>query len=75
MKKGFDMVINMYNKRGFDIANVYGDNKFDIDRLREHLRHANLHIHGKGEHIGVIERSIRSIKDRCRSMRHDFPYK
>lgn len=75
IKKGFDTVINIYKKRGFKIANIHGDNEFDMQKLREHLRPATLHIHGKNKHVGVIERSIRSVKDRCRSVCHSLPFR
>ncbi len=33
------------------------------------------YIYGKDEHVGVIERAIRVIKERCRCVCHAIPYK
>jgi hypothetical protein len=33
------------------------------------------HIYGRDEHVGVIERSNRTVKEKCRTMTHALPYK
>jgi hypothetical protein len=53
----------------------HGDNEFDIAALKEHLRPATVHICAKDEHIHVIERSTRTVKERCHSTCHSIPYK
>ena len=61
--KGLDIVFNLYQQRGFTITNVHADNEFDIPRLHTHLRPSVLQIYGREEHVGVIERSTRTIKE------------
>ena len=33
-----------------------------------------IHIYAANEHVGVIERSIRTTKERCRCISHSMPY-
>jgi hypothetical protein len=73
--KILDTVKQTYEARGFEISAVHGDNEFDIKSIRTFLLPALLHIYGKDEHVGTIERSIRTIKERCRTMTHSMPYK
>ena len=73
--KGLKSVINVYTKRGFNITDIHGDNEFDIEELKDRLHPANLHIYGKVEHVGTIERSIRTVKQRCRAQCHALPYR
>jgi hypothetical protein len=75
IKAGLDTVIDIYNARGFDITDIHGDNEFNIASLKQHLLPTATHIYGANEHVGVIERSIRTVKERCRSMCHTVPYK
>jgi hypothetical protein len=72
---GIDSVISLYNARGFNISNVHGDNEFNIPALEASLRPTNLHIYGKHEHVGIVERSIQTIKERCRCMCNSVPFK
>jgi hypothetical protein len=73
--KVLDTVKQTYEARGFEITAVHGDNEFDIKALKTFLLPAILHIYGKDEHVGAIERSVRTIKERCRTMTHSMPYK
>jgi hypothetical protein len=66
-------VMSQYTQRGFKIVAFNGDNKFET--LREHLRPTPLHIVGRGEHVGPIERSVRTIKERVRCSCQSLPYK
>ena len=34
-----------------------------------------MHIYARLEHVGIIERPVRYIKERCRSTVHGLPYK
>ena len=49
------------------------DNKFAS--IREYLLPLQLLVYGKDEHVGVIERAMRVIKERCRRICHAVPYK
>ena len=68
-------VQHKYISRGFNITDYHGDNEFDKSALKEFLEPALLHIYGRNEHVGPIERSIRTIKERGRSVCNGIPYK
>jgi hypothetical protein len=71
---GLNVVLDTYHARGFMVTDIHGDNEFDINDLRHALSPTTIHIHGVEEHSGIVERSIRTIKERCRSMCHAVPY-
>ena len=70
-----EKVINKYACRSFNICDFHGDNEFDKNVLRNFLTPALLHIYGREEHVGTIERSIRTVKERFRSMCSNVPYR
>ena len=61
--------------RSFVVSDAHADNEFDIKALKEEMKPTLLHICAKNEHVGTIERGIRTIKERCRCMVHDVPYR
>jgi hypothetical protein len=65
--QALNTIKNIYETRGFQITDVHGDNEFDIKRVKEFLLPATLHIYGKDEHVGIIERLIRTVKEQCRT--------
>ena len=70
-----EKVINKYTCRSFNICDFHGDNEFDKDSLRNFLTPALLHIYGRNEHVGPIERSVRTVKERFRSTCSNVPYR
>ena len=70
-----EKVINKYECRSFNICDCHGDNEFDKEALRTFLEPALLHIYGRKEHVGPIERSVRTIKERFRSTCCNVPYR
>ena len=72
---GLQTVINIYTKRGFRIKGIFGDNEFDIASVINGLRPIPFHIFAADEHCAVAERSIRTIKESCRTMCHSLLYK
>ena len=70
-----EKVINKYSCRSFNICNFHGDNEFDKDIIKKFLNPALLHIYGQNEHVGPIERSVRTVKERFRSTCSNVPYK
>ena len=68
-------ITNIYKKRGFSITKYHGDNEFDMNDLREMIRPSVLHICANEEHVYEVERSIRTIKERCRCACHSVPYR
>ena len=75
IKQGLLTVLNLYQKRGFIVKNIFGDNEFDIAALHDALLPVILHIFASGEHCPIAERSIRTIKERGRCICHGLPYK
>ena len=72
--EGISKVIEIYHSRGFKVVAVHGDGEFDMDSLRAKIMPADLEINGRDEHDGVIERSVRTVKDRSRCICHSLPY-
>lgn len=62
--------VDRYARRGFEINGFIGDNAFAP--LKEVLE--PFHIVSKGEHVPTIERSIRTLKERCRCTTASLPY-
>ena len=73
--QGLQTVINIYHKRGSKVVGIYGDNEFDISSLIDDLRPIILHIFAANEHCAIAERSIRTIKETCRSICHSTPFR
>ena len=61
--KGLKEVLQLYTSRGFEVSTIHGDNEFNVHELIEALRPVFLQIYARGEHVGVAERSIRTIKE------------
>ena len=65
-------VINQYNARELLVDHIYGDPEFLP--LVPSVLPSVLHVCGKGDHVPNVERSIRTIKDRCRAIIHGLPF-
>ena len=63
----------MYTNRGFSINMYKGDNAFRM--LTDDIGEGCLNIVGRKEHVGPIERYIRTIKERTRCMCWYLPFK
>ena len=51
---------------------IHGDNEFEC--VREEIRPILLNISAADEHVSMVERSIRTIKERTRSQIQYLPY-
>ena len=69
-----ERIINKYKSRSFTICDYHADNEFDKQALKDFLQPALVHIYGRNEHVGPIERSVRTVKDRFRSTCANIPY-
>ena len=67
--------IHKYDCRGFKITDMHADNEFDKAELKHSLQPTLLHIYGREEHVGFIERSVRTIKERFRSTCSAMPFR
>ena len=65
----------IYHSRGFRIENIHGDNEFNKNDIKNSQLPALFHIYGKNEHVVLIERSNRTVKNKSRVMTHATPYR
>ena len=73
IKKTIERIKIIYSSRGFLITDVFANNEFDNQEYEQIFLPARLHICAKREHVPIIERSIRTIKERTRSICQDVP--
>ncbi|KAI2508903.1 Reverse transcriptase (RNA-dependent DNA polymerase) [Fragilaria crotonensis] len=66
-------VIKLYQARGLTVCDVHSDHEFGC--IRESLRPIELNVVPADSHVGEIERSIRTVKERLRSCAHGLPFK
>ena len=69
-----EAILNKYIPRGFEITSIHGDNGFNVKDIKDFLLPIIVHIYGKGEHMGIIERPIRVIKERSRCIYSALSY-
>ena len=66
-------VVNTYNARGVKLRQINADNEFRV--LEDDIGDIQLNIVAAGEHVGNVERSIRTLKEYTRCHVHRLPYK
>ena len=71
IKNKLRAVIHLYEQRGFRVTSIMADPEFEPLRAV----FPQLNTCGADEHIPEIERFIRTVKDRVRSVYHSLPYK
>ena len=71
--KSCEKMVIQYRLRGFIVKYMWADNEFEC--LREDLLSigVTLYICAANEHISFIERDVRTVKQRYRSIRHSLP--
>ena len=67
-------ICNIYRKRGFIITDAYGDNEFDNEIYREILLPGRLYTCARNEHVPIVERSVRTIKEKARIICYSLPH-
>ena len=67
------LVLDLYRARGFNIVDVHADNEFEC--VKEELRPIHMDNVPADRHIGEIERSVKTVKERLRSTAHGLPFK
>ena len=65
--------IHLYKTRGLRLCDIHADNEFEC--IREDLRPVHMNIVPADSHVGEVERSVRTIKERLRSCVHGLPFK
>ena len=71
-RDGVKRVLPVYQGRGLRVTKVNCDNEFE--GLQDMISPATLHVVGANEHVGDIERSIRTIKECTQCHVHRLPY-
>ena len=57
--------LNKFGVRAISVTTIYGDNEFE--KIVEAVRLIHVEIFGRGQHVGDIERCVRTVKEGCRS--------
>jgi hypothetical protein len=52
----------MYEARGFNVTGIHANNEFNVPIFINSQQPALMHIYGRDEHVGVVERSNRTEK-------------
>lgn len=66
IKTSLKNIKDKYGARDFTVAHLHAENEFNVNDFDEVLRPTLIHIYAAKEHVGVIGRSIRTVKERCR---------
>jgi hypothetical protein len=72
----FQEIYGYYRKRGFNIATIHADDEFaPLKALIPSLPAGpQVNLASANEHVPEIERRIRVVKERARSIRHSLPF-
>ena len=65
--------ITRYTTRGLTIRDIHGDN--ELECIRASILPIALNVVPADSHVGEVERSIRTIKERLRSCAHGLPFR
>ena len=66
-------VLSYYHSRGFTVPDIHVDHEFEC--LRYDLAPSQLNVTPADDHVGEVERSIRTIKERVRTTIHGLPFR
>ena len=66
-------VLQLYHNRGFIVTNIHADSEFEY--IREDIRPIELTTTAANEHVGDIERSIRTMKEGIKCIVRSLPFK
>ena len=63
----------MYKSRGFNFSDLHADMEFEC--IRNDVLPSRLNVTAANDHVGEVERSIRTMKERARTTIHGLPFK
>jgi len=66
-------VMAMYKSRGFNISDLHADMEFEC--IRNDVLPSRLNVTAANDHVGEVERSIWTMKERARTTIHGLPFK
>ena len=67
-------IILKYTSRDLNITDIFGDGEFNVDDIITSTLPVTLHICSADEHVPKVERAIRTVKERTRTICHNLPY-
>ncbi|KAL7462751.1 hypothetical protein ACHAXS_003127 [Conticribra weissflogii] len=65
-------ISKLYLKGGFHIRTFYMDGEFE--KIKSHMPEVDVNTTGANEHVGEVERCIRTIKERARGIINTLPF-
>ena len=72
MEEGIKKAINVYDSRGIHIHNLNTDNEFEC--IKDDILPVQLNVVAAEEHVGDVERSIRTMKEGTKCDIQRLPY-
>jgi hypothetical protein len=63
----------MYNSRGFNISDLHANMEFEC--IQNNVLPSRLNVTAADNHVGEVELSIRTMKERARTTIHGLPFK
>ena len=73
MVKEIQAILRLYADRGFQVRALHVDHEFAC--IRNDVSPVHLDVVAPDSHVGEIERSVRTVKERLRSTVHGLPFK
>jgi len=73
IKAEFQHAMRLYQARGFNIVDVHCDMEFEC--VQHDFLPTTVNLTPRDAHVGEIERSIRTIKERIRADIHSLPFR
>jgi hypothetical protein len=72
---GLKSIVKLYKSRGFKVDVFLGDGEFEPLRESIHELGGQLNVTSNDEHVGDVERYIRTVKEQARASFHSTPFK
>ena len=73
--KKVQVEMTKYKERGLKVVNVHVDNAFNTEKFQSGIGGSILVPYASNEHVVIVEREIRTLKERVRSQLAGMPYK
>ena len=77
MRAALQHIIADYQSKLFVIENIYSDQELSLKGLVGTFAQQGIELKfvGSGSHVPLVERKIRSVKEKIRTILHSLPYK
>jgi hypothetical protein len=75
LQRAFDEHMSNYKNAGYTVVRVFTDGETGVEAIRDHIKSkAEYNPVGPEQHVPVIERAVRLVKERVRSILCGLPY-